>query len=109
MNKFIISNEAIESIILNATLGVEGVYDGWKGLEEHLPYLKQDKKHSHGIDFIIKGETMEINIYVIAKYNYDLKKLGEQIQQRVKAEVELMTPYKVLDVNVFISDILHEG
>ena len=39
MNKIIITDEAIETTILNATLSVDGVLDSWKGMEEYLSLI----------------------------------------------------------------------
>jgi len=108
MSKIIISDEAIEAIILNATLSVDGVLDTWKGMEEYLPYFNKDKKHLHGIDFVIDKDILKVNIFVIVKYGIDLKKLGEEVQKKVKEQIENMTPYKVSMVNVFIEDVKDE-
>ncbi len=108
MSKIIISDEAIEAIILNATLSVNGVLDTWKGMEEYLPYFNKDKKHLHGIDFVIDGNVLKVNIFIIVKYGIDLKKLGEEIEKKVKEQVENMTPYRVSMVNVFIEDVKDE-
>jgi len=108
MSKIIISDEAIEAIILNATLSVNGVLDTWKGMEEYLPYLNKDKKHLHGVDFVIDEDVLKVNIFVIVKYGINLKKLGEEVQKKVKEQIENMTPYKVSMVNVLIEDVKDE-
>jgi uncharacterized alkaline shock family protein YloU len=109
MSKVIITDDAIESIILNATLSVEGVADTWRGIEEYIPYLNKDKKHTHGIDFVLENGIVSANVFVIAKYDFDLRKLGKEIQQNVKSQVESMTPFKVGTINVVIEDIAYEG
>jgi uncharacterized alkaline shock family protein YloU len=109
MGKVIITDDAIESIILNATLSVEGVADTWRGIEEYIPYLNKDKKHTHGIDFVLENGIVSANVFVIAKYDFDLRKLGKEIQQNVKSQVESMTPFKVGTINVVIEDIAYEG
>jgi len=109
MSKVIISEEAIESMILNATLGVEGVLDTWKGFEEYIPYMNKDRQHPHGIDFILADNKLTINVFVIVKYDYNLKKIGEEIQNQIKSQIESMTPFIVTDVNVIIEDIKHES
>lgn len=109
MNKIIISDEAIESIILNATLGVEGVVDTWKGFEEYIPYFRKDRQHPHGIDFLLTDSEIKVNVFVIVKYNFNLKKIGEEIQKQVKSQIESMTSYAVTNVNVIIEDIKNES
>ncbi len=109
MSKIIISDEAIESIILNAILGVEGVADTWKGFEEYIPYLKKDRQHPHGIDFLLVDNELKVNVFVIVEYDYSLKKIGEEIQNQIKAQIESMTPFTVTDVNVIFEEIKHES
>jgi len=109
MSKIIISEEAIESMILNATLGVEGVLDTWKGFEEYTPYMNKDKQHPHGIDFLLEDNKIKVNVFVIAKYDHDLKKIGKEIQNQIKSQIESMTPYTVINVNVIVEDIKHES
>ena len=109
MKNVIIKDEAIESIILNATLGVEGVIDTWKGIEEYIPYLNEDKKHPHGIDFIVTEDNIiSMNIFIIVKYGFDLKKIGKEIQNNVKNQLENITPFKVGKINVVVEDVKYE-
>ncbi len=108
MSKIIITDEAIETTILNATLSVDGVLDSWKGMEEYIPYFNKDKKHSHGIDFILKKDVIKVNIFVTVAYGADLRKVGKAIQDKVKAQIENMTPYKLSTIVVFIEDIKYE-
>jgi len=108
MNKIIITDEAIETTILNATLSVDGVLDSWKGMEEYIPYFNRDKKHPHGIDFILKKDAIKVNIFVTVAYGADLRKVGKEIQDKVKAQIENMTPYKLSTIVVFIEDIKYE-
>ncbi len=108
MSKIIITDEAIEAIILNATLSVDGVSDSWKGMEEYIPYFNKDKKHLHGIDFIIEKDEIKVNIFITAVYGADLRKVGKDIQDKVKAQIENMTPYKLSAIVVFIEDIKYE-
>jgi len=109
MGKVVITDDAIESIILNATLAVEGVVDTWRGIEEYIPYLNKDKRHTHGIDFVLQNGVVSANVFVIAKYNFDLKKIGKDIQTNVKSQVESMTPFKVGTINVIVEDIAYES
>ena len=108
MDTIIIKDEAIEAIILNATLGVEGVEDTWKGIEEFIPYLSKDKKHPHGIDFVVADGIISMNIFLIAKYGFDLREVGKDVQKNVKTQIETMTPFKVGEINVIVEDIKYE-
>ncbi|MEA3314207.1 MAG: Asp23/Gls24 family envelope stress response protein [Caldisericota bacterium] len=108
MSKIIITDEAIEAIILNATLSVDGVLDSWKGMEEYIPYLNKDKKHSHGIDFVLEKDVIKVNIFITVAYGVDLRKVGKEVMDKVKAQIENMTPYKLSTIVVFIEDIKYE-
>ncbi len=108
MSKIVITDEAIESIILNATLSVDGVWDTWRGIEEYIPYINKDKTHPHGIDFLIRNNVLSVNVFVAVKYGYDLRKVGAEIQKNIKLQLENMTPFKVANVNVIIEDIKYE-
>ena len=109
MENMIIKDEAIESIILNSILGVEGVIDTWKGIEEYIPYLNTDKKHPHGIDFVItKDNVISMNVFLIVKYGFDLRKIGKEVQENIKNQLENITPFKVGKINVIIEDVKYE-
>ncbi len=109
MSKIVISDEAIESIILNAVVTVEGVIDVWKGMKEYIPHLKNDKESPHGVEFSVENNSLKVTVFVIARYGTNLKQIGEDIQKQVKLQVENITPFKVVDVNVIIEDIKDEG
>jgi uncharacterized alkaline shock family protein YloU len=108
MSRIILSNEAIESIIVNGVLSVEGILDTWKGLKEYCPLLKKEKG-PHGVEFKVEGEEISITIYLIAKYGYSLKEVGKEAQKAVKDRVENLTPFTVKEVNVIFEDVKNEG
>ncbi len=108
MSRVIITDEAIESIILNATLSVDGVYDTWRGIEEYIPYLNKDKKHPHGIDFVVKNGVLSANVFITVKYGFDLRKIGAEVRKNIKMQVESMTPFKMGELNIVIEDVKYE-
>ncbi|MCD6426982.1 MAG: Asp23/Gls24 family envelope stress response protein [Caldisericaceae bacterium] len=108
MSEVIITDEAIESIILNATLSVDGVFDTWRGIEEYIPYVNKDKKRPHGVDFVIQNNILSANVFIVAKYGYDLRKIGAEVQKNIKLRIETMTPFKVGKINVIIEDVKYE-
>ncbi len=110
MNNIIIKDEAIESIVLNATLTVEGVVDTWRGIEEYIPYLNKDKKRPHGIDFVITDDhTINMNVFIIVKYGFDFREIGKEVQENVQKQIESMTPFKTEKINVIIEDVKYEN
>ncbi|MGB9694406.1 MAG: Asp23/Gls24 family envelope stress response protein [Caldisericaceae bacterium] len=109
MNKIVISNEAIESIIVNAVTQVDGVLSTWKGAEEYVPYLKNDTRRPHGVEFSIDENVISITVFLVAKYGTNVKELGKEVQREVKSQIENITPFTVSEVNVIIEDIKDEG
>jgi uncharacterized alkaline shock family protein YloU len=51
---------------------------------------------------------IKVNIFITAVYGADLRKVGKDIQDKVKAQIENMTPYKLSAIVVFIEDIKYE-
>jgi uncharacterized alkaline shock family protein YloU len=109
MSKIIISDEAIESIIVNAVMSVEGVLGTWKGVEEYVPCLREDSKEPHGVEFSVDDNVLKATIFLIARYGVNIKKLGEEVQREVKSQIESLTPFTVSKVDVVIEDIRDEG
>lgn len=109
MSKIIISNEAIESIISEAALSVEGVAGTWKGIREFTPLCKEEQRSPHGIEFTFSNGFISIKIYLIAKYGYSLKEIGISVQKTIKEQIENLTPFKTSEVNVFFVDVENEA
>lgn len=108
MSKIIISDYAIESIVANAALSVEGVADLWRGLKEYVSVIRKGDRNPHGIEFSEKNNALSFKIYLVGKYGYNLKEVGNTVQDSVKSQVESLTPFKVNEVDVFFVDIKNE-
>lgn len=109
MSKIIISNEAIESIISEAALSVDGILGTWKGIREYTPLCKEEQKAPHGIEFEFSNGFISIKVYLIAKYGYNIRELGILVQKAIKGQIENLTPFKISEINVFFVDVENEA
>lgn len=93
MSKIILSEDALASIISNAVLSVEGV-SGLFGQSSVVCEFFDSK--------------INVTVDVIAIFDYDLRKLGNEIEEKIKLEVENITPYKVGNCTIRFQDINYE-
>jgi len=93
MSKIILSEDALASIISNAVLSVEGV----AGLFGQTPVM---------CEFF--ESKINVTVDVMAIFDYDLRKLGNEIEEKIKLEVENITPYKIGNCTIRFQDINYE-
>jgi uncharacterized alkaline shock family protein YloU len=93
MSKIILSEDALASIISNAVLSVEGV----AGLFGQNPVM---------CEFF--DSKINVMVDVIAVFGYDLIKLGNEIEEKIKLEAESITPYKIGNCTIRFQDINYE-
>jgi len=105
MDKVVITDLALESLIVHACLSTEGVVSMWKGLKEHLPFWDREGVQPHGVAIGRNGLELTLEVYVVARFGTDLRKLAAGIRGAVAKEVEASTPYHVEEVNVHIADV----
>ncbi len=105
MDKVLITDGALESLIVHACQSTDGVDSMWKGLKEHLPFWDREGCEPHGIGIARNGLELSLDIYVVARFGADLRKLGVGLRTAVAREVEASTPYHVEEVNVHIADV----
>ncbi len=105
MDRVLITDAALESLIVHACLSVDGVDSMWKGLKEHLPFWDREGHEPHGISIARDGLELTLDIFVVAKFETDLRKLAADLRSAVGKEVGASTPYHVQEVNVHIADV----
>ncbi len=59
-----------------------------------------------GISLYLEKDGIYVDVSVVVKYGYNVPELAYRIQQTVKASVENMTRFKVVEVNVHIQDVV---
>ena len=62
----------------------------------------------NGISLNLEKEGIYADVSVVVKYGYNVPELAYRIQQSVKENVENMTRYKVVEVNVHVQDVVFE-
>ena len=105
MDTVLITDAALESLIVHACLSVDGVDSMWKGLKEHLPFWDREGHEPHGVNIMRDGLQLTLDVFLVAKLGTDLRKQAASIRSAVAKEVEASTPYHVEEVNVHIADV----
>ena len=62
----------------------------------------------NGISLYLEKDGIYADVSVVVKYGYNVPELAYRIQQSVKNNVETMTKYKVVKVDVHIMDVVFE-
>lgn len=94
MSRIILREEALSSIVENALLKIEGV----RGLSLRSP-----------VRFEYSNAEIFIEVRIQAFFNVDLVKVGREVIEKIKLEVESITPFKVKDIKVIFEDVVYES
>ncbi|WP_165846222.1 Asp23/Gls24 family envelope stress response protein [Candidatus Cryosericum odellii] len=105
MDKVLITDAALESLIVHACLSVEGVESMWKGLKEHFPCWDRGGHEPHGVSITRSGLELTLDVFLVGRFGTDLRKLAGSVRGAVAKEVEASTPYHIQEVNVHIADV----
>lgn len=102
-----VSEDVIATIARLATCEVDGVESLTKATASFKQLFLKPGKNG-GIKIKLSGDVVEISISVIVKSGARVVVVGEEIQTRVKENVQGMTGVTVSRVNVTISGIVFE-
>lgn len=105
MGKVLITDAALESLIVHACCSVEGVESMWKGLKEHFPFWDREGREPHGVGIMRSGLVLSVDVFIVGRFGTDLRKLSGSVRSAVAKEVEASTPYHIQEVNVHIADV----
>lgn len=92
-------------VVYNAGIVQNIVVLAVKEVEGAMPV--QGKRN--GISLYLEKEGIYADVSVVVKYGYNVPELAYRIQQSVKQNVENMTRYKVVEVNVHIQDVVFDN
>ena len=105
MDKVLITDAALESLIVHACLSTEGVESMWKGLKERFPFWDREGYEPHGVSIARNGLELTLDVFIVARFGSDLRKLAGSVRSAGAKEVEASTPYHIQEVNVHIADV----
>lgn len=100
-----VANEVVATIAGMAVSKIEGVAKMATGFTEGLKAISGKKSMSKGIKVETEEDRVKIEINIIIKYGYNIKEVGENIQEKVKEEVENMTGNKVEKIIVNVQGV----
>ncbi len=105
LGKLKVNDEVIAIIAGLAAVEVDGVYSMSGGLTGGIAEVLGIKNLSKGIKVDVKGEKVEVNIYIIANFGARIPDVAWNIQETVKKVVEKMTGMEIIEVNIHIQGI----
>lgn len=100
-----VANEVVATIAGMAVSKVDGVAKMAGGFTEGLKAISGKKQMSRGIKVEAEGENVKIEINIIVRYGVNIKEVGQNIQAKVKEEVENMTGNKVEKIVVNVQGV----
>lgn len=100
-----VANEVVATIAGMAVSKVDGVAKMAGGFTEGLKAISGKKQMSRGIKVEAEGENVKIEINIIVRYGVNIKEVGQNIQTKVKEEVENMTGNKVEKIVVNVQGV----
>lgn len=104
-----ISSDVVATIAETVIAEVEGVYSlaSSNSKNEIIKFFQNvSSNSSKGIEVEIGETECTLDLYVVAKYGFNLPALAGEIQREVTNAIVEMTGLKVQEVNVFIQKIL---
>lgn len=103
-----ISEDVVKIIAGLAASEVEGISGMSGGIAGDIAEKLGGKNMSKGVKAEVGEKEAVIDIHVIVEYGYQIQKVANQIQAKVRSTVETMTGLKVLSVNVNVHGVSFE-
>lgn len=100
-----ISDDVIATIASIATKTVEGVFEMSGTITGGIVELFGKKNPSKGVKVTIAESDVKIDIFVVVSFGPKIPEIADEIQNKVKNEVEAMTGLNVKAVNVNVEGI----
>ncbi len=100
-----ISDDVIATIASIATKTVDGVFEMAGSITGGFVELFGKKNPSKGVKVSITDNDVAIDIDVVVKFGVKIPDVAEEVQEKVKNEVEAMTGLNVVAVNVNVEGI----
>ncbi len=105
----VISEEAISSIVINATKDVDGVTGFSNKPSDVVTTIKSGSlKVMSPVRVTLDGDEIKIFVYINIAINAKIQPVAERVQKVVKEAVQNMTGRLVSKVNVIIASVENE-
>ncbi len=95
-----IANEVIESIASIAAMEVEGVYGMAGNITGDLMKFIGAKNINKGVKVEVEDGKVNLEVFVIVKFGYEIPKVAAELQTKIKSQVETMSGLEVTCTNI---------
>lgn len=104
-NNIQISEDVVSVMAGMAIQDIEGVEKVATGFTGGISEALGKKNMGKGVKVTIKEKEITIDVGIVIKYGAEIPKIAKEIQDKVKNDVEKMTGYNVISVNVKVQGI----
>lgn len=108
-NNIKISNDVIAKIASIAACevkGVRGLHGG--NIVDGIVKTFSKVATTKGVSVDIDSDKVEVNVSIVVEYGYKLNPVAEQVQERVRTDIETMTGMNHIIVNVLVAGLFVE-
>lgn len=100
-----ISEDVVASIAAIAATETEGVSGLYSNLTSDIASFLGKKNLSKGVKVQFEGDTVAVEISLLAKYGYGIREIAQNVQTQVKSSIESMTGLRASAVNVQVGGV----
>ncbi len=100
-----ISEDVVASIAAIAAAETEGVSGLYSNLTSDIASFLGKKNLSKGVKVQFEGDTVAVEISLLAKYGYGIREIAQNVQTQVKASIESMTGLTASAINVQVGGV----
>ncbi len=110
VGRIVIADEVIATIAGTAALEVEGVCSMPTGTNNkgNLINWINKKNYSKDVEVEVVDNEIYVNISAVIKYGYNISNTSNELQEKIKSALELMTGMTVSEVNVSIIGVIEQ-
>lgn len=103
-----IADEVISIVAALAAQEVPGVISMSGGLADDVAKLMGKEKAAKGVRVVFDGKMVNVNVYLVVEYGYNIPELALAVQEHVKSSIEDMAGYEVQFVDVHIENVVQK-
>ncbi len=108
IGQVIIADEVFSIIAGLAAMEVEGVHSMADNITRELIAKLGMKSLSKGVKVEVMDDKVSVYMSLNIKFGYTIPDIAAVVQEKVKAAIENMTGFSVLDVNIKIAGVIVE-